>query len=262
MSDLAWKEAAIAVLTRSGQALHYKTIAEKIEEMKLRRSLDATPANTVFVAINNSIKNEGEVSPFIKTNPGIFMLRSETGAQIDVVRSADQESEIETKSIVKSVGMYWHASKVIWRHKPRLLGQQQQGAKSIDFCEQVGIYLLYDRSRVIYVGRSVDRPLGVRLSEHTRDRLNGRWDRFSWFGLKGVDSTGKLGEPDFSVGIPQIISLMEAILIESLEPSQNRKRGDDFSDIEFLQIADQEKRNQTTQALLTMIQQQWNEGEE
>ena len=33
---------------------------------------------------------------------------------------------------------------------------------------------------------------------------------------------------------------MEALLIEGLEPPQNRKRGDDFYDIEFLQVEDPE----------------------
>ena len=31
---------------------------------------------------------------------------------------------------------------------------------------------------------------------------------------------------------------MEAVLIEGLEPRQNRKRGDDFQAIEFLQVED------------------------
>jgi hypothetical protein len=31
---------------------------------------------------------------------------------------------------------------------------------------------------------------------------------------------------------------MEAVLIEGLEPRQNRKRGDDFTAIEFIQVED------------------------
>ena len=33
---------------------------------------------------------------------------------------------------------------------------------------------------------------------------------------------------------------MEALLIEGLEPPQNRKRGDDFGAVEFLQVEDPE----------------------
>lgn len=254
MDEKPWKEAVAIVLSQAGQALHYKQIAEEIEKLKLRRNLGATPANTVYVALGNSIKNEGEKSPFIKVGTGIFMLRGAIDKpHPDSAVREDVGQDGEEKRVVKCVGMYWNASKIIWKSKPRLLGQEQQGSKEIDFCDQVGIYLLYDRSRVIYVGRSVDRPLGVRLSEHTRDRLNGRWDRFSWFGLRGVDNSGKLVNADFSASQSQIISLMEAILIESLEPPQNRKRGDDFSDIEYLQVADKEKQAQRQKALISML---------
>ncbi|MFT3688130.1 hypothetical protein [Paenirhodobacter sp.] len=85
---------------------------------------------------------------------------------------------------------------------------------------------------------SVDRPISIRLREHLRDRLNGRWNRFSWFGLRGVDDAGRLTEPDFATSQRDIIALMEGILIETLEPPLNRKRGDDFSAREYLQVDD------------------------
>jgi hypothetical protein len=40
------------------------------------------------------------------------------------------------------------------------------------------------------------------------------------------------------VGIEALIATMEAVLIEGLEPRQNRKRGDDFQAVEFLQVED------------------------
>lgn len=254
LAQMTWRDAIAYILESSEQALHYKTIAEEIESKKLRTSLGATPANTVFALISSSIKSDGEKSPFIKTNPGIFMLRASVSEKNEKLKKEPILTEdTEEKKIVRCVGMYWHYDRVVWKSKPRLLGQQQSGAKEIGFSNQVGIYLLHDRSRVIYVGRSTDRPLGQRLFEHTRDRLNGRWDRFSWFGLKGVDNYGKLTEPTFEPTQTEIISLMEAILIEALEPPQNRKRGDDFSDIEYLQASDDEKTNQRQRALIEML---------
>jgi len=258
MATTSWKDAISEVLRRAGEAMHYKTIAEEIDKQKLRSNLGATPSNTVYATISLSIKND-ELSPFIKTNPGVFMLREDELSLRDDDNLPENEIEADQKKIVKCAGMFWHSSKIVWKTKPRLLGQQQQGAKVIDFGDQVGIYLLHDRSRVIYVGRSVDRPLGVRLAEHTKDRLNGRWDRFSWFGLKGVLNNGKLTPPDFEANQSEIISLMEAILIEALEPAQNRKRGDDFSDIEYLQVPDSEKRDQKKKALLGMLQSEMDE---
>lgn len=40
------------------------------------------------------------------------------------------------------------------------------------------------------------------------------------------------------MNLENLIETMEALLIESLEPPQNRKRGDGFSAVEFIQVVD------------------------
>jgi hypothetical protein len=114
------------------------------------------------------------------------------------------------------------------------------GATPVDFCSQIGIYLLYDGREAIYVGRSTDRPLGRRLYEHTQDRFASRWDRFSWFGIQLVSDEGRLLPSPQSYSADLIIPSMEAVLIEALEPRQNRKRGDDLSGVEYIQKEDPE----------------------
>ena len=105
----------------------------------------------------------------------------------------------------------------------------------MDFSQQIGLYLLYDGREVIYVGRVRDSTLGGRLYEHTKDRLSARWDRFSWFGFLPVFNDGKLGKPQDLYSSVGVIAEIEAILIEALEPRQNRKRGDDLLEFEYLQ---------------------------
>jgi hypothetical protein len=126
----------------------------------------------------------------------------------------------------------------------------QLGAKPVDFHKQLGIYLLYDGREVMYVGRATERPLGKRLYEHTADRLSTRWDRFSWFGLLPVSESGDLGVlPESYLGT-MIIPAIEAILIEAVEPRQNRKRGDDLSAVEYIQKEDPEiQRKKVRQSL-------------
>jgi hypothetical protein len=54
-----------------------------------------------------------------------------------------------------------------------------------------------------------------------------------------VSVTGALeveGSENFT--LETLIVTMEALLIEGLEPPQNRKRGDDFKAVEFLQVPD------------------------
>ncbi len=136
--------------------------------------------------------------------------------------------------------MYWRRDLVVWRQNPKIFGQQQLGATLVDFGQQKGLYLLHDRRDVIYAGRAVDQSLGARLLQHIYDRLNGRWDRFSWFGFLPVSEEGKIQEGPWprQFGLPELVSSFEAILIEALEPPQNRRRGDDLSAVEFLQAED------------------------
>jgi hypothetical protein len=143
---------------------------------------------------------------------------------------------------------------VLWKADPHLLGIQQLGAEAVNFQKQIGIYLLYDGREVIYVGRATDRPLGRRLYEHTLDRLATRWNRFSWFGLLPVAENGSLAAMPGQYGSEQLIPALEAILIEALEPRQNRRRGDDLAAVEYLQQEDpavkKQKLKQTLEAVL------------
>ena len=95
----------------------------------------------------------------------------------------------------------------------------------------------------------------MRLYEHTLDRLSGRWNRFSWFGLYGVSDAGKLTEESLAPTFASIVTAFEAILIETLEPPQNRRRGDDFTAVEYIQDIDPELREQELQSTLRNIEQ-------
>jgi hypothetical protein len=69
-----------------------------------------------------------------------------------------------------------------------------------------------------------------------------------------VDDSGKL-LPD-AVGVYNVDSLittMEALLIEGLEPPQNRKRGDEFKAVEFLQVEDPEIEKSNVRKMLEQL---------
>jgi hypothetical protein len=241
--ELSWRDAIDAVLGASATPLHYKDITERIVADGLRRSLGATPAATVNAQISTSIKKEGAQSPYVRVAKGTFALstpNTRPAAPPDQLTPDIQESEEteEQYDIISSFGMFWRRNAVEWAATPKLLGMQQIGATPVDFNKQLGIYLLYDGREVIYIGRSTDRPLGRRLYEHTSDRLAVRWDRFSWFGLLPVSEAGTLGSLPLTFDEAKMIPALEAILIEALEPRQNRKRGDDLSAVEYIQKED------------------------
>lgn len=253
--EMTWRAAIDNVLSASPTALHYQEIAKKIIAQGLRTSLGATPAATVNAQISTSIKKEGEQSPYVRVDKGTFMLKeSSQGTAIappiqqELVGEPEEVDE-EQYDIVTSFGMFWRRHAVLWQSVPKLLGIQQKGAVTVDFGKQAGIYMLYDGREVIYVGRATS-SLGKRLYEHTYDRLASRWDRFSWFGLLPVAENGAIGEMPEAFEGTKLIPALEAILIEALEPRQNRKRGDDLSAVEFMQLEDPELQKKKVKATI------------
>jgi hypothetical protein len=240
------------VLREAGGALHYGEIAERIVAKGLRGDdVGATPANTVNSIISQSIRLAS--TPYIRVRMGEYALRSElpiaTAGQAIPVDTTEDTAET---GALQAFGMYWRREFVIWNQGTRLLGKQSGAASPVNFAEQRGIYLLHDRDRVIYVGRADD-TLFARLKAHITDRLGGRWDRFSWFGLRAVGADGRLSEVVLDWTHDVVIETLEAMLIESLEPPLNRRRGDNLSAIEYSQLEDPDLEMRRRQELAARI---------
>jgi hypothetical protein len=249
MADRSWKSAIIDVLTDAKKPLHYRDITERILTRGLKTTDGATPDATVNAQIATSIKHDGPASAFIRVGKGTFALRQQTA--LPPIAEVEPEGADE---VIRAFGMYWQRELVVWRRQPKLYGRQQVGAKGVDFTGQRGIYVLYDHHTAIYVGRAIDRPLGQRIFEHTLDRVSGRWNRFSWFGLYGVSDTGKLNEGKITPTFATLVTALEAILIETLEPPQNRRRGDDFMAVEYIQDVDPELKERELQRTIRSIE--------
>ena len=268
--EKSWKEAIKKVLAESETPLHYTEISEQILSRGYYGTDGATPAATVSGLITTSIKHDGEKSPFMRAGKGVFSLKNSPADAIipastpictpNEIGSFAELNVEANDSIIHSFGMYWQRDLVVWRNDPKMYGKQQALAKSVDFGKQKGIYILYDHHTVVYIGRIIDRPLGKRLFEHTVDRLGSRWNRFSWFGLLDVTQEGNLRETVLNTSLACLVATLEALLIETLEPPQNRKRGDDFSAIEYIQDVDPELKEKEIQNTLRAIEQKMRGG--
>ena len=232
MAEMSWKDAAKKVLEEAGEPLHYTDITERILDQGLKINFGATPAATVNATINAAIKTEGSAGVFERTEPGEYGLRTWGKPSLKPDDDADSGS-------LEAFGMYWQRNDVYWASKPQLLGRTHPKADRVDLAGQQGVYLLYDENGVVvYVGQATKQSIGQRLAQHTKDRLRGRWQRFSWFGIRPVDEDGRLGLVAAGTITPaRLTSTLEALLIEALEPRQNRA-GSSYSGIEYLQVTD------------------------
>jgi hypothetical protein len=265
MTNLSWVEAIKKVLQEQGEPMRVSEITQAILEQKYRTKVGATP-NTTVGAILSQPQVRAEIE---KVERGIYRYppvgvppstpKNGSNELLESTASSDASGiadvELDDTGILNAFGLFWRRSEVDWTPSAiRLAGVQLAGSTAVDFSAQVGVYLLYDGSRLVYVGRVSEPRLGRRLREHTRDRLSGRWDRFSWFGLRPVGEAGALGQaPDGQIGLEVLISTLEALLIEALEPPQNRRQGDGFAALEFIQATDPAIKKQRTKALLSEL---------
>lgn len=151
--------------------------------------------------------------------------------------------------LIHNYGLFWNASDIFWgagSKAGRLLGVPASNTTSepVDFREQSGVYVLYADYELVYVGQvgSGNQKLFARLKQHTRDSLAGRWNKFSWFGIRWVKKNGDLASEADGKHSTQadVLNHIEAILIHAAEPKQNRQGGR-FGDevVQYLQRRDE-----------------------
>ena len=152
--------------------------------------------------------------------------------------------------MIRNFGLFWRRDGVFWgrpRVRGNLLGRLSGNLKRspVDFRDQQGVYVLYDDGpTLVYVGqtgRGEDR-LFKRLRGHTSDHLATRWTKFSWFGIRPVNSTGELRAPkkEAKEGIATVLNQIEAVLISAAEPPLNKQGGSFGARVEqYLQHRDE-----------------------
>lgn len=153
-------------------------------------------------------------------------------------------------STIKNFGFMWERHEVDWgRPGPggiaRFEGRQVGDLKRVvDFQQQMGIYVLYDRfERPVQVGQS--NVIFTRLRQHRGDHLRNRWAYFTWFGFFSVTKDTLLAdnrtkELQRQIKLEAGLNEIEAVLIQVMEPRLNR-RGSNWGDTEeYLQIKNEE----------------------
>lgn len=108
----------------------------------------------------------------------------------------------------------------------QLLGVRERNQKPINMAHQSGVYILYEREKPVYVGKTESDALIDRLRAHHKGKKWGRWDRFSWFGLRSViEETGELRDLEEDQLTGSIADVGESLLIEVLDTKLNRQSG-------------------------------------
>jgi len=158
--------------------------------------------------------------------------------------------------LIRNFGHLWER-KYLNYGRPRVRGHLKgymNKAREVDFREQIGIYVLFDKDlNPVYIGQAgKNQRLFGRLKQHDSDHLWNRWEHFSWFGFRRVNkSSGQLSlfdslDKTFKISGTLLLNEIEGALITALEPKLN-KQGARWKDVEeYYQFIDHEMEDVTT----------------
>jgi len=155
--------------------------------------------------------------------------------------------------VIRNYGFLWERQ-YIFRGAGSNAGHLNGFAKGtngqvVDFREQIGVYVLYDRNQsIVYVGQAGNgnATLFSRLKSHMDGALWNRWEYFSWVGFRSVNTDGSLSivqAVDSRVSgftYSDALNEIEGILIELIEPRLNKQGGRLKGATEYYQAADDE----------------------
>ncbi|HEX7643717.1 MAG TPA: GIY-YIG nuclease family protein [Burkholderiaceae bacterium] len=165
--------------------------------------------------------------------------------------------------MIENYGLIWPRKYIhvgAGSNKGTLLGYNAK-VGIVDFREQIGIYVLYDRNMLpVYVGQSGSGSANLfnRLKSHTKGRIWHRWEYFSWFGLRKVNKTGRLhaygkSENLFKTTGAQVLNQLEGVLIAATEPRFNRQGARFGGAIEFYPVDDENVTEMTLESISFQI---------
>ena len=231
-TEMTWEQAVVQVLEDAVEPMYYGYIAEEILRLGLKTTVGKTPNYTVAGVISRMIsRGAGNI---VKIRPGFFRIEQQPTAS-----PTEEDDELDATDAAQNLavvayGLDWARDKVDWKSYA-LLGYDAtydaidpDPSQVINFADQQGVYLLHSWQSVVYVGKTTAREGGLfqRLrTHHQRQVWSGKWERFSWFGIRRVSEEGDMIDgPD--VASKEVVSaLMESVLIETLRPSFNQQQG-------------------------------------
>lgn len=177
---------------------------------------------------------------------------------------AINKKKAATMAIIKNYGFLWER-KYFYRGKGGRSGHLKGVSKgqTVDFREQIGVYVLYDRNQsIVYVGQAGNgnATLFTRMKNHLDGALWNRWEYFTWLGFrdskKGGLSLSDRQSVDSAVSgfkYSDALDEIEGVLIEVLEPRLNKQGGKLKNATEYFQVIDEQMVDVSNHELLEEI---------
>jgi len=205
--------------------------------------LGAVPLRAVYDSIEDAISAGGDNCPILKVAANYdlagYILKDNKDPDILLDcppgKTVAQKNSEGWPGAITCYGYGWERAKVYWCPSPKLLGYQY--LTSVNFCEQVAIYMLHkENGKVRFVGCATDLNLGQSLYTHTIDELEQDWSMFSFFGFRPVADDGTIGRLPENVKMLDILHSMVKIIKEVDKPPSTNFYPDYHVSLRFNQL--------------------------
>jgi hypothetical protein len=225
------------IISDSSGPMDYGEIASKLAENGKIAAFGAMPYKSVSAIIEDAILKDGDDCPFVKTYPGVYILgKNARPAHLRAAKALPSDFPDPSLGIITCYGQFWHRDRVNWMPSAQIMGCQIPASPKVNFAEQAGIYALHlNNETVTYIGQTGERTLGECLFDHTRGRINGHFEKFSFYGFRPVLDDGTFGSLPEKADIQEVMASMLSALVEVANPKANRRYFDKFSQLEFAQ---------------------------
>lgn len=249
---------ALIRLTKGKTPAHYKDVHGKMRK-DLRESCNAEDVQRdLRQMLKEGVGKLDHKGTIVQPRPGAYSYQT------------PEPEEVEPAFAAYGIG--WKRNKVNWAwpqgprssSSERLPGTNAEfPEKVIDFEKQAGIYLLHHGAQTVYVGKTKGAPvdssgfMGLyrRLKYHHEKK--DKWDAFSWFGFVKLHEDGSHANDEYvpamgkSFEVSQLITIIEAVVIDGIGTRDNQRGGDVGSSPRFAQFCyredyDKRKKRQET----------------
>jgi hypothetical protein len=231
------------VISKAEEPLDCEQIAVELAERGHIGNFGVIPRKLICSVIEDAIAKEGDQCPIVRTEPGVYVARKLASPEdLRAASSLPSEDVFNSKGIITCYGPGWLRDVCDWNPTPLdFIGCQYRQSPKIDFSNQVGVYALSSKPPgkeecLVYTGVTFDRTIGECLHGHTQDRLSGRWNQFSFYGLLPINEDGTFGSLPHDCTMADTMASLQSILVEVATPPANRRSFDYFSTLEFIQL--------------------------
>ena len=193
---MTYKDIAYKVLKNKKKSLHSKKITQIAIKQGWLKPKGLTPESTMNAQLVRDVNSKQSKSYFIKTAPSTFGLNSKYKKSKAVPISKEKHRiKKSTKGSIITDKLEKVGKELVHKKEIKEILRKHIGKVS-------GVYVLYNKEKIYYVGKATTDNLIKRVSQHLKDKHSKKWDKFSLYPTENKQYAEDIEAIIISIGKP------------------------------------------------------------